>query len=257
MVLSIIKFVYTCTMTGFGRLILSIDFSKFLGSRSNLLNFYQNVSRNAQNSVHDTAFPLKPKKPQTAFILFLNQVRQRFVNETPNIKPSEVVKKASLKWAELDPSEKEDFRRQYNKNYEIYIKELKKFEDSLTNEQKELLKARVKSQKQDNKPINDKQKKKAFGKPKKPLTAFLAYVLSKKSEKDPNIPYKGWLQLMSTNWKKMSTAEKEPFVTQSTELMMQYKENLTEWEERMINLGHSDIVRQHTLTKSENIEEGK
>ncbi|XP_012152233.1 mitochondrial transcription factor A [Megachile rotundata] len=244
-------------MAGFGRLILCIDFSKFLCSRSNLLNLHQNVSKNTLNFIHDTAFPIKPKKPQTAFILYLNQVRQKFINETPGIKPSEIVKKASLKWAELDPAEKEDFRRQYSRNYENYIKELKRFEDSLTDEQKQLLKEREKSLKHDNKSANDKQKKEAFGRPKKPLNAFLTYISSKRNEKDPNIPYKDWLQSMSTNWKKMSNIEKEPYVIRCTDLMMQYKKDLAEWEEKMINLGHFDIVRQHTSMKSENIGEEK
>lgn len=48
------------------------------------------------------------------------------------------MKKASKGWAELDPIEKENFRKQYVKNYEIYTKELKKYNNSLTNEQKEL-----------------------------------------------------------------------------------------------------------------------
>lgn len=48
------------------------------------------------------------------------------------------MKKASKGWAELNPIEKENFRKQYIKNYEIYTKELKEYNNSLTNEQKEL-----------------------------------------------------------------------------------------------------------------------
>lgn len=107
--------------------------------RSYLLNVYQNAPRNALKYLHESAFPPKPKKPQTAFLLYLNHVRSKFIQENPSIRAPEIVKKASEKWAELDPMEKEDFRKQYNQNYEVYVQELKAYNDSLTDEQKQLI----------------------------------------------------------------------------------------------------------------------
>ncbi|XP_029049903.1 transcription factor A, mitochondrial-like [Osmia bicornis bicornis] len=230
-------------MAGYGRFMLFTDFGNVLCARNNLLNVYQSAPRNAFKYLHDSAFPPKPKKPQSAFFLYLNHVRSKFMQENPNLRAPEIVKKASEKWAELDPLEKEDFRKQYSQNYEMYVQELKAYNDSLTDEQKQL----IQQNKEKSKETSDKQKKETFGKPKKPLTAFLAYMLSKKNEKDPNLAYKNWLQVISTNWNEMSDTAKQPYVAQATESMMQYRKNVDEWEKKMISLGHSDIVRRQTL----------
>ncbi|XP_031772203.1 high mobility group B protein 13 [Apis florea] len=125
-----------------------------LCTRNCLLNFYQNASKNVLKYINETILPSKPKKPISPFLLYVKDIKFKIEQEESNIKYSEILKKASKGWAELDPIEKENFRKQYVKNYEIYTKELKKYNNSLTNEQKELSEKKKKNMNNIKKLIN-------------------------------------------------------------------------------------------------------
>lgn len=60
---------------------------------------------------------------------------------------------------------------------------------------------------------------------------------------------------MSTNWKELSEAEKESYITEATQLMTQYHKDLEKWEMEMIQSGHPDVVRSKILMKYKNTEE--
>ncbi|KOC65926.1 FACT complex subunit SSRP1, partial [Habropoda laboriosa] len=73
----------------------------------------------------ETIFPPKPKRPEASFFLYIKYVKPKLTVENPHIKYSDVIKRASKEWAELDPVEKQRYQMQYSKNYEIYIQQLK------------------------------------------------------------------------------------------------------------------------------------
>lgn len=234
--------------------------SRFCMQATNLLrirncsiNFYQNASKNVLKSIKENIFPPKPRKPQTAFLLYLKEARSKFAKEDPSLKQTEIVRKASKKWAELDPIEKERYQKEYNENYETYIQELQQYNNSITAEQKQLWEEKKKEHSKNMKDLDLKRKNEAFGKPKRPASAFLSYLVEKKSEKDPNISFRDWLKSVTKTWNEMSNAEKKSYVDQATESMVQYRKDLYEWEIKMISLGHNDIVRQITLEKQRHV----
>lgn len=55
------------------------------------------------------------------------------------MKTTEVIRKASKEWNNMDPAVKENYKNQYSQQYEQYLKDLKEYEESLTDQQKELL----------------------------------------------------------------------------------------------------------------------
>ncbi|XP_076232096.1 mitochondrial transcription factor A isoform X1 [Calliopsis andreniformis] len=204
-------------MAGCGKLIFSLDLGNFLHGRNYLLNICQSISKTATQDVNFT----KPKRPLSTFLLYVRSARPRIVQENPNMKPAEVIKRASEEWAKLEPIQKEDFKKQYCSNYEIYIQQLKEFESCLPEDEK------IK-QKQ-----SSKSKSNCLGKPTKPTNAFLLYVNSKRTEKGPTIPFKEWLRVKALSWKNMTTTEKEPYVSKAKELMKQYQQDLDLWERKM------------------------
>lgn len=114
------------------------------------LNLYQNASRSALNRLRDTILPPKPKKPEAPFLLYVKHVKSRFLKETPDMKYSMMLKRASKEWAELDLTEKEFFIGQYNKNFGVYKNELKEYNDSITDEQRQLWKKKKKEYERNN-----------------------------------------------------------------------------------------------------------
>ncbi|CAK9810516.1 Transcription factor A, mitochondrial [Anthophora plagiata] len=240
-------------MAGFGRYIFFLYSENMLYTRSCSLNFHQNISKNTLKSIKETVFPPRPKKPEACFLLYIKSVKSKFIQENPHIKYCDIIKRASKEWAELDPIEKQSYQMQYSKNYEIYMQQLKEYNDSITSEQKQLWEEKLNEYKQNNKLINNKQKSKTFGKPKKPSGAFLLYLSLKKNERDPSIPFKTWMTSITKTWNTLSDTEKEVYRKQAAQLMEQYSKDLEEWETKMIHLGHPDIVRIKTVKKYEHV----
>ncbi|XP_017757324.1 PREDICTED: high mobility group B protein 6 [Eufriesea mexicana] len=238
-----------CKMSHYKRFIFFMSSENLLPIRNCLLNLHQNASKNALKLIEEAFLPPKPKRPVSPFILYVKQIHHHFTEEEPNIKYSDVLKKASKRWAVLNPIEKEHFQKQYSEKYEAYTKKLQEYNNSITKEQKQLWEEKKKEYEQTSIGINNKRMHEIFGKPKKPSNAYLSYVMSKKSEKDPNISFKNWMKCMAIRWKELSNEEKEPYVDQAIHLLAQYKIDLEKWEMEMIRSGHPDIVRAKTLMK--------
>lgn len=219
-----------------------------LCTRNCLLNLYQNASKSALKQLKETILPLKPKKPEAPFLLYVKHVRSRFNEETPLIRYAEVLKRASREWAELNFTEKEYFINQYNKNREEYMNKLQEYNNSITDEQRQLWKKKKKEYIRNNSEI-DKRKYEVLGKPKKPLNAYFCYLTSKKNDRNPNMSHKEWIKLLTTSWKELSDAEKESYIIEATQLRTQYCKDLEKWEIEMIHSGHPDVVRPKILTK--------
>ncbi|CAL7948059.1 unnamed protein product [Xylocopa violacea] len=242
-------------MLGYGSFMFLVHSRDLLRTRYNLLSFCQNASKSTLKSINETIFPLKPKKPESAFLLYLKHIRLKLTKENFRASQSQIMKIAGKEWEALDPIEKENFQRQYHTNYEIYLKELEEYNNSITDEQKQLWKEKKKEYMKNNNVANNKQKGEIFGKPKRPLNAFFTYITSHKAEKDPNIHPTHWIQSMSRNWNALSEAEKEPYFTKAAQSMAKYNIDLDKWELKMISEGHPKVVRHKTLMKYKNVKD--
>lgn len=56
--------------------------------------------------------------------------------EYPHYKPNEILKKISEKWAQIDPTIKQNFQKQHYEQISTYKQKLIDYENSLTDEQK-------------------------------------------------------------------------------------------------------------------------
>ncbi|XP_076654774.1 mitochondrial transcription factor A [Halictus rubicundus] len=242
-------------MAGFGRCILSADTRNLLSRRSCLLKISQSFRQSTIKQTEQVDLPTKPKRPQPSFLLFLQSIRPKLMEENPDMKAMEVVRKASTDWNNMDPAVKETYKNQYSQKYEEYLENLKQYKESLTDQQKELLAEQKKKSKEKTDAMNIKRKMDLFQKPKKPQNAFLLFLDSKRKIDNPRENLKSWVCDTTEKWKKMSNEQKERFYSESSKLMEQYKEDLIKWEQNMINLGHPDIVRRSSLQKAKVEEE--
>ncbi|XP_031848433.2 mitochondrial transcription factor A [Nomia melanderi] len=236
-------------MAGFGKFMSFIDSRSFLYTRSCTLKLSQYLATNATTDSNQVTLPLKPKKPLSSFLLYVRHIRPALIKSNPNIKVTEVVKEASKKWAEMEPTYKLNFSKQYDTNYKIYLEELKRYVDSITEEQKSLMFEQKSKRKDRSATLEIKRKIEIYKKPKKPRNAFLIYMDKNKKERGSDINVKDWISELSKKWKNMSHAEKEQYRVEGTKLMEQYKKDLVAWEKEMISLGHPDIVRHANRTK--------
>ncbi|XP_054008019.1 transcription factor A, mitochondrial isoform X1 [Hylaeus anthracinus] len=233
-------------MAGFGRLIASIGSRNLMCPRSYLPSSCQSVARSTAACLKEN-LPMKPKRPQPAFFLYIQSVRQKILNENPSLKSSEVVQMASKEWANMDSTLKENYRIQYKRNYEVYQEELQKFKSSLTKEQLELMNDMKIKEQQMNLKKENKLKQTIFKKPKRPQNAFLLFLKSQRDNKSPDMSSLEWLKSMKEKWNDLPNEEKQQLSTEAAQLMIQYEKDLANWEREMITLGHSEIVRSKTL----------
>nr|CAD7403500.1 unnamed protein product [Timema poppensis] len=91
-----------------------------------------------------------------------------------------------------------------------------------------------------------KKKKKELGKPKKPITAFLMF-FQEKAKLRGDIPFKIWQQKMSQEWESLPDEIKVQYLDKASQYWQSYLQELQLWEEKMIRLGHIDVVRNEAL----------
>ncbi|XP_043254502.1 transcription factor A, mitochondrial [Colletes gigas] len=234
-------------MARFGRLIHSIEIGNFLSTRNYLLSCNRNLSKNVLKCSQEDTIPIKPKKPESPFLLYIRSIKPKFMGKDDTVPYKEFLPVAAKEWANLNPNEKEFFKRQYKTNYEIYVQELKEYEHSLTTEQKQLLVNQKIKEKNHKTKLENKQKQETFGKPKRPLNAFMLYIASRKHEKTSDITYTQWVSLLTKHWHNMTDVEKESYFIEAKQLKTKHIEDLQNWESDMLDLGHTDIVRRKTL----------
>ncbi|KAJ6642332.1 FACT complex subunit Ssrp1 [Pseudolycoriella hygida] len=70
----------------------------------------------------------QPKRAQTAFLIFINEMREKIKSENPGIKITEISKKGGEMWREL--KDKSEWEEKANKDKERYAEEMKKFKGS-------------------------------------------------------------------------------------------------------------------------------
>lgn len=56
-------------------------------------------------------------------------------------------------------------------------------------------------------------------------------------------PFRTFQLQSAEKWRALSDAEKKPYFDESKLLAENYRQELTKWEEKMIRLGNTDIIR--------------
>lgn len=216
--------------------------------------------------------PPRPKKPLTPYFRFMRDMRPKLLAQDPKITQIQIVQELSRKWGSVDPKVKLQLQSEYKKDQEIYVAQRSKYDSKLTEEQR----AEIKQLKQDL--LDAKERKqlrkrvKELGRPKKPASAFLRFVASERTNtpQTSQQTYREWHQKATAKWSRLSDAEKAVFLSESRKELDQYKyvelpdpslskpnllffdlfffrKAISIWEEKMIRLGHIDVVRHGNL----------
>ncbi|PSN54930.1 hypothetical protein C0J52_01675, partial [Blattella germanica] len=90
------------------------------------------------------------------------------------------------------------------------------------------------------------KKKKELGKPKRPISPYLMFLADNK-EKRGDQAFADWQLSMSKEWDKLSEEKKSEYLNKYKKLIEGYRREMQIWEEKMIRLGHIDLVRNEAL----------
>ncbi|XP_030369354.1 transcription factor A, mitochondrial isoform X2 [Scaptodrosophila lebanonensis] len=193
--------------------------------------------------------PRRPKKPLTPYFRFMREMRPKLIEKNPTISAVDIVRQLSKSWVGVDPKLKERLQSEYKKEQQVYVEQRSKYDAKLTDEQR----AEIKQLKQDI--IDAKERKqlrkrvKELGRPKKPASAFLRFVASERTNTPQTTQqtYRDWHQKATAKWSRLTDEEKGIYMQESRKELDHYKKAIAIWEEKMIRLGHMDVVRHGNL----------
>ncbi|XP_038220685.1 FACT complex subunit Ssrp1 [Zerene cesonia] len=107
-----------------------------------------------------------PKRPSTAFMLWLNENRKKIIDENPGIKVTEIAKRGGELWRDL--KDKSEWEEKANKSKEEYNQAMKKYKDSGAADE---FKQKKKQAEKEKKQAEKKSKAPASKKPSKAASA--------------------------------------------------------------------------------------
>ncbi|KAJ0174746.1 hypothetical protein K1T71_009854 [Dendrolimus kikuchii] len=212
-----------------------------LHGRSNWINSVQ-ICNYTRKSAEEKLGLEKPKRPLTPFFKFMSQMRPALLAKNPGISSKEAITWSSKHWQQLDVETKSQLAKEYEKDLEDYKKIKAMYEASLSDEQKE----NIKRVKEEMFAAREKRKLKAeykeLGRPKKPMSSYFIYVKSR-NDNIKSGELKEYHNKVKVDWIKLPKTEKAKFEKEADDLMIKYKKALEIWEQKMVSMGRTDLVR--------------
>jgi hypothetical protein len=174
----------------------------------------------------------EPKKPQTAYWIWLGENRDSLTKEAGSAKAPVVAKLAGEKWKSMSAAAKKSFEDRAAKLKAEYETAMQAFKDGGGQVGKRRLeKKEAKDAKADKKA--KKEARKASGKPTRPATAYMVWLgenreaLAKEAgSAAPPVVAK----LAGEKWKALPASTKKPFEAKAAELRAAYDKALAEWK---------------------------
>lgn len=194
--------------------------------------------------------PLPPKRPLTPYLRFAQVARPKIVQNQPDLQPRNVIRLIAQEWSKYDPEKKKLMQQEYESDRQRFSLEFEKYKQTITPEQQDLIQITKDKQVRAKELARLHEKKENLGRPKKPTTAFIKFMMDKIAQKDKNVKHKDWLKSVAKEWELLEEQEKENYVTRTKKELENYKFDLLNWEENMIRQGHIDVVRNKDLLET-------
>ncbi|CAG9856349.1 unnamed protein product [Phyllotreta striolata] len=202
-----------------------------------------------KQKLKDLKIPEKPKKPLTPYLQFVTEKRKDLVKDNPNLKATEVIKKLSTEWKSVNEAQKDKYKEKYLREVEKYDNAILQYNSNLSQEQVRVLEeANAEKKKQKQKRKTTKLNKET-GKPKRPLGPYLLYL--KEQGKIRNISHNELLVALKGEWGLLSETAKKKYRDEFEKEMVKYEEELLNWEKKMFQEGHKNVIRVKTLESLE------
>lgn len=154
------------------------------------------------------------------------EVRESITKENPMTSQKKIVGIISKKWRSLDEEQKEKYSMNYRNDVIAYKEQMAQFNEITAEEDRQLIKeTRIEVLKEHKKRgfirLQRKKAKEVFGRPRKPMSGYLNFVISP-CDRQPNEKHPDYLRRKSSEWKNLSKSEKEKYAP-TAEAMQKYK----------------------------------
>uniref|UniRef100_A0A1L8DHZ4 Putative transcription factor a mitochondrial isoform x2 n=1 Tax=Nyssomyia neivai TaxID=330878 RepID=A0A1L8DHZ4_9DIPT len=206
----------------------------------------QNVA--SKSPEERVGLPPKPKRPLTPYFRYMQEVRPKVEAENSQLPMVDLIKKIGKQWGAMDDVRKKKYQEEYKKEQVVYHQKMAQYEGKLTDEQKENIQMMKESIAEGKEKRAFRKKLKDLGKPKRPKSAFVYYLLDENKKKPHgDVPYMECVTQTAKKWTGLSDKAKEVYFHTSAAEKKKYEEDMAKWEKQMIKQGHLDVVRQEAL----------
>lgn len=176
----------------------------------------ERLSADARKCIEKVKGP-RPKQPLSPFFRFVERIRPQVSAENPDVPKNRLYSIFTEKWKSLHADKKAIFSAAYKEDMDRYVKEVWKYNSSLTNEdlnraQQELFKI------EDAKQIKlYKEQARKLSKPKRPPPPFMKF-MHLKSDRKADESSTGYVKRMSVKWNSMSETERSKYKITTKEM---------------------------------------
>lgn len=161
---------------------------------------------------------------------------------------SDLIKKASAEWAELEESEKAVYKEKYSKEASAYKKNYKQFIDMFQNENVSDATVRYAASK-----LSPKAQKQLLGRPRKPKNVFLMFLQDFRKTLGQGTSIVEASQMGKEAWSKLSRSDRVIYEAREKVEREEYEKKLKDWEEKMLERGFPQLVRDKTAKSKKNV----
>lgn len=168
--------------------------------------------------------PIRPKRPLVPFMRFYKEIRPSLVQENPAQKMGALAQLAASKWKVTDQLTKDRYNEDFRRDQEVFLKEIARYQNTLTDEQREKVKQMKLLISEKRKSREKRQKARELGKPKHPVPAFTQFLTEQTQTVDKTkVVFREFAVKMGQQWRDMSEAEKAPYMNKYKQDMEGYK----------------------------------
>lgn len=179
----------------------------------------------------NVALPPKPKRPANPFAIFVKEKRGTFINMAPTASAPEIISMLGKEWKHMDKSKyEEEFRRRRDE----YSEEIERYNNSLSEEQRDLLKQEVSVAKQ----LKARRELLSTRPPKYPRSANNLYISQRVSDSDMQEikRHEGISEMfkrVNAEYRNLPFEEKQKFKSMAEDDRERYRLEFVEWYKRV------------------------
>ncbi|XP_028332001.1 transcription factor A, mitochondrial [Gouania willdenowi] len=188
-----------------------------------------------------------PKRPLNGYLRFVMQQKPIVTKENPESKPIDVVGKIAKQWRTMSLEQKQPFQDASLRAREQFKVDLQRYQAQLTPEQLEQQTLEKRQRLAKRKAMRKKRELNNLGKPKRPRTPFNIFMAEHFEEaRGATTPAK--LVTLYNEWRNLFGHQKKVYTQLAEDDKIRYKNEMTSWEDHMVEIGREDLIREQTLS---------
>ncbi|XP_047464385.1 transcription factor A, mitochondrial [Mugil cephalus] len=186
-----------------------------------------------------------PKRPLNGYMRYYLQQKSLVMQQNPESKSVDIVRKIAHQWRMLSPEQKQPFQEASLKANEQFKLDIERYKAQLTPAQLQQQALEKRQRMTKRKAIRRKKELTNLGKPKRPRSAFNIFMSEHFQEASgATLPAK--MKSLMDDWKNLFSHQKQIYTQLAEDDKIRYKNEMKAWEDHMVEIGREDLLRDKT-----------